>query len=71
MGNLPINLNCLCPQDDQDDKEDIEEIKKSIHKMETNHLYHIEADIKKNTESISEIKLDIREIKMILFTIKQ
>ena len=63
MGNIPLNLSCICPPKE---KADIEDIKKSIQKMETNHLFHIETDIKKNTESISEIKLDIREIKLIL-----
>ena len=62
MGNIPLNFSCLCP----DNNDDIEVIKKSISKIESNHLFHIEQDIKKNTDNINEIKLDIRDIKLLL-----
>ena len=62
MGNIPFNLSCICPPK-EDKEDDIEKIKNTLKKMQDNHLTHIETDVKKNTENIQEIKLDIREIK--------
>ncbi len=58
MGNVIGNLieNCNCGSTDNKDDE-IQQIKRDIHTIKNNHLYHIEKDM-------FEMKMDIKIILM-------